>query len=122
MLEAAEADDFIRVVVGGRLHAADYHGFVPLFERVAARNPRPVPLLIELAPDFSGWTPRRTMARFEIRREAQGQVRPRRYRRHQEMARMGHAVVRSTFPTAEMRFFAPEQCSEAEAWVRSGER
>ena len=55
MLTAIEDNGLLLIRADGTLSDSDYDRFVPFFERVAARVPGTVPMLIELAPDFSGW-------------------------------------------------------------------
>ncbi|HEY9553766.1 STAS/SEC14 domain-containing protein [Allosphingosinicella sp.] len=55
MVEMAESDELIHIVAGKTLKSSDFDYFVPRFENVAAREPGRVPMVIELAPDFSGW-------------------------------------------------------------------
>jgi hypothetical protein len=55
MLEIADENGLVRVRAGGTLDSSDYDHFAPLFERIAAREQGAVPMVIELAPDFSGW-------------------------------------------------------------------
>lgn len=55
MLEIADESGLVRIRVGGTLDSSDYDRFVPLFERIAAREQGAVPMVVELAPDFSGW-------------------------------------------------------------------
>lgn len=55
MLRAEEENGLVRIKAGGKLESSDYDRLVPLFERIAARGSGSVPMLIELAPDFSCW-------------------------------------------------------------------
>lgn len=55
MLEIADESGLVRIRVGGTLDSSDYDRFVPLFERIATREQGAVPMVVELAPDFSGW-------------------------------------------------------------------
>ena len=118
MLEAIEEDGLVRITAGGTLEAPDYDRFVPLFERVAARKPGTVPMLINLAPDFSGW------ALDGLWRDLKFDQRHKdRFGRiaivgSKEWEHWGTRLSDMLFLSAEMRFFAPEQCSEAESWAR----
>lgn len=121
MLHAEEADGIVRVVAGGKLAAPDYDGFVPLFESVAARRLGPVPMLIELAPDFSGWDLGGLWRdlKFDARHKDKfGRVAIVGNKKWEEW---GTKLSDPLFSSTEMRFFAPEQLVEAETWVR-GER
>lgn len=55
MLNAEQESGFIRIRARGQLQSSDYDKFVPMFERTALREPGLVSMVIELAPDFSGW-------------------------------------------------------------------
>ena len=55
MLEMTEENGLVRIRAGGTLEASDYDRFVPQFERIATPETGTVPMVIELAPDFSGW-------------------------------------------------------------------
>lgn len=92
-----------------------------LFEGVATRKPEPVPMLIELSPDFSGWNvggPWRDL-NFDIsHKDKFGRTAIVGTKKWEEW---GTKLSNPLVPSAEMRFFAPEQRGEAESWVR-GER
>ena len=55
MLTVKVEEGLLWIRAGGRLEDEDYDRFVPQFERIAEREPGTVPMVIELAPDFSGW-------------------------------------------------------------------
>ncbi|MXO94250.1 STAS/SEC14 domain-containing protein [Erythrobacter arachoides] len=55
MLKVVEDDGLVRIKAERTLDSTDYDKFVPEFQRIAAREPGTVPMVIELAPDFSGW-------------------------------------------------------------------
>ncbi|MGV2497661.1 STAS/SEC14 domain-containing protein [Pelagerythrobacter aerophilus] len=122
MLDVAEENGLVRVRAGGTLESSDYDRLVPLFERIAAREQGTVPMVIELAPDFSGWD------LGGIWRDLQFDL------KHKE--KFGRIAVVGTkdwhkwatklsdtlFPPAEMRFFDIGARDHAERWARTGTR
>ena len=120
MLKMTEEEGLVRITAGGTLEEADYDQFVPRFERIAAREPGTVPMVIELSPDFSGWD------LGGIWRDLQFDVRHRdRFGRiaivgTRDWHQWGTKLSDILFPSAEMRFFEAQQQFEAEKWVRTG--
>lgn len=121
MLRATEVDPVLRTVAGGKLEATDYDNFKPLFEHIATQKTGRVPMLIELAPDFSGrdfgdlWRD----IKFDARRTEQfGRIAILGEKKWEEW---GTKLSDPLFPSADMRFFVLDQLSDAESWVR-GER
>ena len=55
MLDIAEENELVRIKARGTHGGSDYDRFVPIFERIAAKESASVPMLIELASNFSGW-------------------------------------------------------------------
>ena len=55
MLDIAEENELVRIKARGTPGGSDYDRFVPIFERIAAKESASVPMLIELASNFSGW-------------------------------------------------------------------
>lgn len=120
MLEIAEESGLIRVRAGGTLEGSDYNDFVPLFERIAAREQGAVPMAIELAPDFSGWDVGGIWRdlRFDVKHKEQfGRIAVIGTRDWHEWATKLSDVL---FPSAEMRFFDPDAGGRAEHWARTG--
>ena len=118
MLTIQEDEYLIRVEVSGKLSEDDYEVFVPLFERIAARAPGTVPMLIELAPDFTGWD------LVGLWRDLKFDM------RHKD--RFGRTAIVGTknweewgtklsdpiFPGTELRFFEARRVAGAKAWAR----
>ena len=108
--------DYLRIVADGRLSTDDHNGFVPAFEReLAARSGR-VPMLIELGPDFGGWTAAGLLR--ELKFDA------RHAERFGRIAIVGDnrwekwgTEVSNPFFEARMRFFESQEVSAAEAWL-----
>ncbi len=47
---------YLHISVDGELDASDYRDFVPRFEALARAKSPPLPMLIELGSQFSGWS------------------------------------------------------------------
>ncbi|WP_431470156.1 STAS/SEC14 domain-containing protein [Sphingosinithalassobacter sp. LHW66-3] len=120
MLEIEEENGLIRIKAGGTLESSDYDRFVPLFERIAAIEQGTVPMVIELAPDFSGWDLGGIWRdlRFDVMHKDQfGRIAIIGTRDWHEWATKLSDVL---FPPAEMRFFDPDAGGRAERWARTG--
>ena len=120
MLALKEENGLLWIRAGGRLGDEDYDRFVPQFERIAEREAGTVPMVIELAPDFSGWDLGGLWRdlKFDVRHND----------RFGRIAIIGDskweewgAKMSSSLFRAEMKFFRPSQRSHAESWVRTGE-
>ena len=119
MLTAQEHQGLLHIRAGGRLSDADYDAFVPLFERIAAREVGAVPMLIELLPDFAGWDLAGLWRdlKFDIRHKDQfGRIAIVGNRKWEEW---GTKLFDPLF-RAEMRFFPPDRLDEGEVWARGG--
>ena len=122
MLTLIESDGLLHIQASGKLSETDYDRFVPLFERIAAREPGSVPMLIELAPDFAGWD------LGALWRELKFDVKHRdKFSRiaivgTKTWEKWGTKLSAPLFPHAEMRFFAPEERAEAVAWALAARR
>tara|TARA_R110000782_G_scaffold34487_3_gene82367 strand:+ start:85 stop:465 length:381 start_codon:yes stop_codon:yes gene_type:complete len=120
MLEAGEENGVIRIRASGTLESADFDRFVPLFERIAAREPRSVPMLIELARDFSGWDLGGLWRdlKFDVKHQDKfGRIAIVGEKTWQEW---GTKLSDPFFPSADMRFFDPDESDTAAAWARTG--
>ena len=112
--------DRLWIRAGGRLEDEDYNRFVPQFERIAEREAGTVPMVIELAPDFSGWDLGGLWRdlKFDVRhKDCFGRIAIIGDSKWEEW---GTEMSSSLF-RAEMKFFQPSQRSHAESWVRTGE-
>ncbi|BBC71649.1 STAS/SEC14 domain-containing protein [Erythrobacter sp. LQ02-29] len=122
MLEIAEDDGLVRIRASGTLAGSDFDRFVPVFESVSGRKPGRIPMIIELASDFSGW-------------DVGGLLRDLKFdaRHHDAFGRMaivglkewekwGTNLIASLFPFGEMEFFELADMHEAEAWARNKSR
>lgn len=120
MLQVVEENGLIRVTAGGTLESADYDRFIPVFERIAAHGQGAVPMVIELAPDFSGWDLAGIWRdlRFDVKHKEQfsriAVIGTRDW--HEWATNLSDAL----FPPAEMRFFEPDARGRAERWARTG--
>lgn len=121
MLKVAEEEDgLIRIRASGTLESSDYDRFVPLFERVAAPARGSVAMVIELAPDFAGWDLGGLWRdlKFDVKHQDKfGRIA---IVGTKQWEKWGTILSEPLFPSAEMRFFAPEEQGQAEAWARSG--
>jgi hypothetical protein len=106
---------FIRIRASGRLAAADYRRFEPLFAQELGRRKRPVPLLLDMR-GFRGWTPAGFLRdlRWDIRHRATfskiavvGDA-----RWHRWITRAGALLFR-----APLKFFRPADEPRAVEWL-----
>ena len=120
MLALKEENGLLWIRAGGRLEDEDYNRFVPQFERIAEREAGTVPMVIELAPAFSGWDLGGLWRdlKFDVRhKDCFGRIAIIGDSKWEEW---GTEMSSSLF-RAEMKFFQPSQRSHAESWVRTGE-
>ena len=120
MLALKEENGLLWIRAGGRLEDEDYNRFVPQFERIVEREAGTVPMVIELAPDFSGWDLGGLWRdlKFDVRhKDCFGRIAIIGDSKWEEW---GTEMSSSLF-RAEMKFFQPSQRSHAESWVRTGE-
>lgn len=119
MLEIADEYGLVRIRAGGKLDRSDYDRFVPLFERIAAREQETVPMVIELAPDFSGWDIGGVWRdlNFDLRhKNSFGRIAVVGDSRWEEWGtRLSDPLFR-----AEMKFFGRADLDSAERWARDG--
>lgn len=117
MLSVRETEQrYLGIVAAGRLSPDDYDGFVPAFERAAAQRAGPVPMLIALEPDFTGWTPVGLLreAKFDARHaERFGRIAIVNVKRWEDWG----TKISDPFFEAEMRFFERGDMPAAEAWL-----
>ncbi|WP_066558670.1 STAS/SEC14 domain-containing protein [Croceicoccus bisphenolivorans] len=120
MLALEEENGLLWICAGGRLGDEAYERFVPQFEHIAEREAGTVPVVIELARDFSGrdlgglWRD----LKFDIRhKDCFGRIAIIGDSKWEEW---GTKLSSSLF-RAEMKFFPPTQRSHAESWVRTVE-
>lgn len=114
---AKRPDGIVHIQASGQLKAEDYVAFVPQFERVAQREAGTLAMVIDLAPDFSGWDLGGLWRelKFDARhRESFGRI-----------AIIGDAKweewgtkITDPFFRAEMKFFEPSERRAAEDWAR----
>ena len=119
MLKVTEESNLVRIRAGGTLVSSDYDQFVAIFEKIGARQVGSVPMVIELAPDFSGWDlgGLRRELKFDLKHQDQfGRIA---IVVTEEWEKWGTDLSDPLFPSAELRFFYPTNIAEAEAWVRS---
>lgn len=120
MLALKEKNGLLWIRAGGRQGDEAYDRFVPQFEHIAEREAGTVPMVIELAPDFSGWNFGGLWRdlKFDIRHEdCFGRIA---IIGDSEWEEWGTKLSSSLF-RAEMKFFRPSQRSHAESWVQTEE-
>ena len=111
------ADGVLHIVADGQLTTEDFDGFIPRFDALAGEGP--TPLVVELGPNFSGWSlgglwsdlkfdfkHRRQFGRIAVLGDKPWQKR---------MTEVSNPVC-----PGEMRFFEGSQRDEAEHWLREG--
>ena len=117
MLKIDEESGLVRIFAGGALSSSDYDRFVPQFERIAAREPGTVPMVIELAPDFSGWDLGGIWRdlKFDMKhKDSFGRIAIVGGSKWEEWGtKLSDPLFR-----AEMRFFTPSERDIAENWAR----
>lgn len=119
MLKIDEDDGLVRIHAGATLDGLDYEDFVPRFERIAGRTPGTVAMLIELAPDFSGWDLGGLWRdlEFDVRhKDSFGRIA---IVDDSKWEDWGTKIFDPLF-RVEMEFFPRSQCQRAEKWVRAG--
>ena len=117
MLSVDDCGGLLHVRAGGRLEPEDYERFVPLFETLADRAPGSVPMLIDLGPDFAGWSFAGLWrdAKFDVKHNDRfGRIAVVGDRKWEKW---GSELAAPFFPGTEMRFFDRDQ-GAAEAWAR----
>lgn len=120
MLALKEKNGLLWIRAGGRQGDEAYDRFVPQFEHIAEREAGTVPMVIELAPDFSGWNFGGLWRdlKFDIRHEdCFGRIA---IIGDSEWEEWGTKLSSSLFRT-EMKFIRPTQRSHAESWVQTEE-
>lgn len=118
MLEMTEEIGLVRIRAGGTLEASDYDRFVPQFERIAWRDTGTVPMVIELAPDFSGWDVGGLWRdlKFDVKhKDSFGRIAIVGDSKWEEW---GTKAFDPLF-TADMKFFQPAERDAAESWARA---
>lgn len=119
MLKIDEENGLVRIFAGGALDSSDYDRFVPRFERIADREHGTVPMIIELAPDFSGWDLGGIWRdlQFDVKhKDSFGRIAIVGESKWEEW---GTKLFDPLF-RAEMRLFTPSERDAAESWARSG--
>ena len=89
-----------------------------MFEHIAAREPRSVPMLIELAPDFSGWDLGAFWRDMKFDVEHQDKFGRIAIVGDKTWQKWAAKLSDPFFSSAEIRFFDPAEIGVAEAWVR----
>ena len=119
MLTINEENGLVRIFAGGALDSSDYDRFVPQFERIADREHDMVPMMIELAPDFSGWDLGGIWRdlKFDMKhKNSFGRIAIVGDSKWEEWgAKLFDPLFR-----AEMRFFTHSERDAAERWARDG--
>jgi len=115
MLTIEENNGLVWIRASGTLESQDYDQFTSRFERIAARERGSVPMVIELASDFSGWDLGGIWRdlKFDVKhQETFGRIAIVGDKKWQEW---GTKLFDPLFPSAEMCFFEPANLSDAEA-------
>lgn len=113
------SDGVLRIFADGQLTTDDYAGFVPRFEQFARQGP--VPLRIELGPDFSGWNLAvlwRNMKFDQTNEEQFGRIAVIGDSRWEQWG----TELTDPASSGQMRFFERGQESLAEEWLLSESR
>ncbi len=121
MLNAEEESGLIRIRASGQLQSSDYDKVEPMFERTALREPGLVSMVIELAPDFSGWDLAGLWRKMKF--DAKHQLRFGRIAiiGNKAWEEWGAKLTNPFFPSTEIRFFETTELSDAEAWARNAQ-
>lgn len=120
MLKIDEENGLLRIRASGQLESSDYDDFVPRFEQLVGRKPGKMPMVIELAPDFSGWDLGGLWRdlKFDVRhKDSFGRIA---IVGDNQWEEWGTEVFDPLF-RAEMEFFHPTERQAAEVWARSDE-
>ncbi|EMD83340.1 STAS/SEC14 domain-containing protein [Pacificimonas flava] len=117
MLDVFEKEDYLHLQVSGTLSSGDYDILERAFENLCVREDGRIAMLIELAPDFSGWDPAAAARdlKFDIEHHAEfGRIAIIGDKTWEEW---GVKLTNPFFPAAEMRFFEVHQHEAARVWV-----
>ncbi len=106
-------DGILHIRADGQLTTEDYAQFVPRFERLAEPSSR---MLIELGPDFTGWTVPALWRDLKFDAEHGDQFGRMAVIGDKKWEKWGVEASDPVFP-GEMRFFEVDRRDEAEAWV-----
>ena len=119
MLHLRSERGLLHLYADGLLTTGDYIDFVPAFERFETSEPKPIAMLIELGPSFTGWS------LGALWRDVQFDVGHR--QTFGPMAIVGDAKWEEWLAeasdlmfAAEVRFFLRSSKAEAEQWLRHG--
>ena len=107
---------YLHIVADGELDPTEYKEFVPAFERLVRAKTPPVPMLIDLGPQFSGWSLAGLWEelKFDVQHaEVFGPIAIVGDKRWEKWG----TELSNPFFSAEMRFFEPAQRQEAERWL-----
>jgi len=111
------ADGVLHIVADGQLTAEDFDGFVPRFDALAGDGPNA--MLVELGPNFSGWSLGGLWndLKFDFRHRRQfGRIAVLGDKPWQKRV----TEVSNPLFSSDMRFFELSQRDEAEQWLRGG--
>ena len=120
MLELTEEARILVIRAGGKLTLADYDRFVPIFERIAAKESASVPMLIELASNFSGWDLSGLWRDLKFDAKHQDKFGRIAIVGNKNWQEWGTKLFDPLFPSAEMRFFDSNEIDSAELWASAG--
>ncbi len=120
MLDIAEENELVRIKARGTPGGSDYDRFVPIFERIAAKESASVPMLIELASNFSGWDLSGLWRDLKFDAKHQDKFGRIAIVGNKNWQEWGTKLFDPLFPSAEMRFFDSNEIDSVELWARAG--
>lgn len=119
MLNTTMEAGLLHIHVSGKLAEQDYSQFIPMFESMEANSQSTIPILIELAPDFSGWDLGALWRdiKFDMKHmESFSRIAIVGTKKWEEWATK---LSKPFLPGAQMKFFKPEERTAAEGWARN---
>ena len=107
---------YLHITADGELEPAQYDAFVPAFERLVRARTPPVPMLIDLGAQFSGWSLAGLWKELKFDAEHAEVFGPIAIVGDKRWEKWG-TELSNPFFSAEMRFFEPAQRVQAERWL-----
>ena len=111
---------YLYIRADGELTKDDYANFVPAFQQLTRTSDKPLPIMIELGTDFSGWSMKGLWQQLKIderHRDQFGRIAVVGDNRWEQWG----TELSDVFFDAEMKFFEHAKRANAEQWLK-GER
>lgn len=119
MLDLRSERGLLHLYADGLLTTRDYIDFAPAFERLERSEPKPIAILIELGPSFTGWSLGALWRDVQVdvaHRETFGRIAVVGDAKWEEWL----AATSDLMFAAQVRFFVRSSKGEAEQWLSGG--